>query len=69
MIEHPHRRHTAQVVDGKVVFTTFKTWHVGRGYRSWATEEEALAYAERTGDVARIDQIVSTIIWQKGDPL
>jgi len=66
MMTHPTNRFVASLDEtGRVVFTTFKAWHIGRGYRSWRTLEEAHAYAERTHDVARIDQIVTTIVWQK----
>ena len=58
-------RHTARInQDGQKEFTTFRAWHPVNGYRSFQTLEEAHEWTStRWGDVARIDKIVTTIVW------
>ena len=63
-------RFTASVDErGRKRFITYKAWRRSPGYKSFRTLPLALQYARQTNDVARIDRIVTTVMWEYGDDL
>lgn len=59
MAEARHTRTTDE--QGRVVFLSYKVWHIDHGFRSFKTKEEAKEYIKQHG-AARFDEVRTTVL-------